>query len=89
MHSDSRSLTSVWVERSVVYCGGKEKGGTAVETKKGDVFKSTLNGADYIVKKIVNSMVLLESQDGKKHIVTGVTSLNIKSFYENREGTKR
>jgi hypothetical protein len=60
-----------------------------VETKKGDVFKSTLDGADYIVKKIVNSMAVLESQDGKKQIMTGVTNLNIKSFYEKREGTKR
>ncbi len=67
----------------------KEKGDTAVETKKGDIFKSTLDGADYIVKKIVNSMVVLESQDGRKQITTGVTSLNIKSFYEKREDVKR
>ena len=60
-----------------------------METKKGDVFKRTLDGADYIVKRIVNRMVVLESQDGKKQIMTGVTSLNIKSFYEKREDTKR
>ena len=60
-----------------------------METRKGDVFKSTLDGADYIVKKIVNRMVVLESQDGKKQITTGVTNLNIKSFYEKREGPKR
>jgi hypothetical protein len=60
-----------------------------VETKKGDVFKRTLDGADYIVKRIVNRMVVLESQDGKKQIMTGVTSLNIKSFYEKREDIKR
>jgi hypothetical protein len=59
-----------------------------VETKKGDVFKRTLDGADYIVKRIVNRMVVLESQDGKKQIMTGVTSLNIKSFYEKREDIK-
>ncbi len=56
-----------------------------MQAKEGDVFKSTLDGADYIVKKVVNSMVVLESQDGKKKIMTGVSSLDIKSFYEKKE----
>jgi hypothetical protein len=58
-----------------------------VEAKEGDIFKSTLDGAKYTVKKVVNSMVLLESQDGKKKIMTGVSSLSIKSFYEKKEDT--
>ncbi len=53
--------------------------------KEGEIFKSTLDGVEYIVKKIVNSMVVLESQDGKKKIMTGVSSLDIKSFYEKKE----
>lgn len=59
-----------------------------METKEGDIFKSILDGAEYIVKRIVNSMVVLESQDGKKQIMTGVGSLNIKSFYQKKEGTE-
>ncbi len=58
-----------------------------MEAKEGEIFKSTLDGAEYIVKKIVNSMVVLESQDGKKKIMTGVSSLNIKSFYQKKEDT--
>ncbi len=54
-------------------------------TKEGQIFKSTLDGVEYIVKKIVNSMVVLESQDGKKMIMTGLSSLEIKSFYEKKE----
>ncbi len=54
-------------------------------TKEGQIFKSTLDGAEYVVKKIVDSMVVLESQDGKKKIMTGLSSLEIKSFYEKKE----
>ncbi len=53
--------------------------------KVGDIFKNALDGAEYTVKRVVNSMVLLESQDGKKEIVTGVSSLSIKSFYQRKE----
>jgi hypothetical protein len=59
-----------------------------MQAKKGDVFKSALDGAEYIVKKVVNSMVVLESQDGKKKIMTGVDSLKIKSFYQKKEDTQ-
>ncbi len=65
--------------------GGKEKGETVMQAKEGDIFKSGLDGAEYIVKKVVNSMVVLESQDGKKKIMTGMSSLEIKSFYEKKE----
>ncbi len=56
-----------------------------METKVGDIFKSVFDGADYTVKRVVNKMVLLESQDGRKEIVTGVNSLSIKSFYQKKE----
>ncbi len=61
------------------------KGETVMETKVGDRFKTVLDEADYIVRRIVHSMVVLESQDGKRQIVTGVSSLNIKSFYQKKE----
>ncbi len=56
-----------------------------METKKGDKFKSTLDEAEYIVAKVVNSMAVLESQDGKKQILTGVSTLSNRSFYEKKE----
>ncbi len=59
-----------------------------METKVGDIYKSVLDGSDYIVKRIVNPMVVLKSQDGKKEIVTGVSSLNIKSFYQKKGGSE-
>ncbi len=59
-----------------------------METKKGDIFKSTLDGANYRVKKVVNSMAVLESQDGKKQILTGVNTLNLRTFYQKKGGTQ-
>ncbi len=59
-----------------------------METKKGDIFKSTLDGANYRVKKVVNSMAVLESQDGKKQILTGVSTLNLRTFYQKKGGIK-
>ncbi len=67
----------------------EEKGENTVETKVGDIFKSALDEADYIVKKIVNRMVVLESQDGEKEILTDASSLKIKSFYQKKESLKR
>ena len=57
-----------------------------METKKGDIFKSTLDGASYRVKKVVNKMAVLESQDGKKQILTGVSTLNLRTFYQKNGG---
>jgi len=54
-----------------------------METKQGDRVKSVLNGEDYTIKRIVNGMVVLESSNGKKQIMTGVDSLKI--FYEKKE----
>jgi len=59
-----------------------------MQAKEGDIFKSSLDGTEYVVKKVVNSMVLLESQDGKKKIMTGVSSLKIKSFYQKKEDSQ-
>jgi hypothetical protein len=53
--------------------------------KEGDIFKSTIASGDFIVKRIVNNMVILESQDGKRQIITGVETLKLKSFYLKKE----
>ncbi len=56
-----------------------------METKVGDRFKSALNGEHFIVKRIVRDMVVLESLNGKKQILTGVGTLKTKSFYQKKE----
>ena len=53
--------------------------------KEGNIFKSVLGSGDFIVKKIINKMVILESQDGKRQILTGVDTLKLKSFYLKKE----
>ena len=53
--------------------------------KEGDIFESLLDGTEYVVKDIVNSMVVLRSRTGDRHIVTGLETLRIKSFYLEKE----
>jgi len=53
--------------------------------KEGDIFRSFLSGEEYIIKKIVKSIVMLESQNGKKQILTDFDNLKIKSFYTKKE----
>ena len=59
-----------------------------MQTKVGDIFKSLLNGSEYIVKKIINKMAVLESKDGKSQILTGIENLVIKTFYQKEEEAK-
>ena len=56
-----------------------------MDIKVGDTFKSSLDGLDFAVKKIVDNMVVLESPDRKKQILTGVNSLRLNSFYLKKE----
>ncbi len=51
---------------------------------EGEVFRNTTDGTDFIVKKIVKDMVVLESQDGKRQILTGVSTLISTPFYQKR-----
>jgi len=53
--------------------------------KEGDIFQSSIGSGDLIVRRIVNNMVVLESQDGKRQILTGVDTLKLKSFYLKKE----
>jgi hypothetical protein len=57
-------------------------GGATMQTKEEDIFKSALDGVEYAIKKIVNRMVLLESKDGKRQILTDVDNLKLGSFYQ-------
>ena len=50
--------------------------------REGEVFKNSTDGVDFIVKKIVKDMVVLQSQDGKRQILTGVRTLT--SFYQKK-----
>jgi len=65
---------------------GVRSGGAAMETKVGDTVRSILNGMEYKVKKIVKSLAVLESQDGKSKIVTEVDALRL--FYREKEDIK-
>ena len=56
-----------------------------MKVKEGDIFRSFLNDEEYIIKKIIKSGVVLESQNGKKQILTDVDNLKIKSFYMKKE----
>ena len=53
--------------------------------KEGDVFENLLDGTEYVVKQVVNIMVVLRLRKGERHIVTGVETLRIKSFYLKKE----
>lgn len=54
-----------------------------MQTKEGDTVRSILNGMEYKIKKIVERMAVLESQDGKSQIVTEVDTLKL--FYRDKE----
>jgi len=59
-----------------------------MQTRAGDIFKNLLNGSEYIVKKVINKMAVLESKDGKSQILTGIENLGIKTFYQKEEEAK-
>jgi hypothetical protein len=56
-----------------------------MDIKNGDIFKQSSDGVNFVVKKIVNDMALLESQDRKRQILTGVNTLKLESFYLKKE----
>jgi hypothetical protein len=53
--------------------------------KEGDIFESLLDGTEYVVKGIVNKMVVLKSTKGERQILTEVGALKTKSFYREKE----
>jgi hypothetical protein len=53
--------------------------------KEGDIFESLLDGTEYVVTSIVNSMVVLQSKIDDRQILTGAELLRIKSLYREKE----
>ncbi len=53
--------------------------------REGDIFESVLDGTEYVVKSIVNSMVVLQSKSGDRRILTEADTLRIESFYREKE----
>ena len=53
--------------------------------KEGDMFKKSSDEVVFVVKKIVNGMAVLESQDRRKQILTEMNTLKIGSFYLKKE----
>jgi len=51
---------------------------------EGEIYKNLINGVEYIVKKIIKNMVVLESQDGKTQILTEIGTLGIESLYQKK-----
>lgn len=56
-----------------------------MEAKEGDKFESLLDGVEYSIKKTVNRLVLLESEDGKRQILTEVDNLESGFFCQKME----
>ncbi len=50
-----------------------------------DLFESLLDGMEFVVKRIVNKMVVLQSRKGDRQILTGVETLKTKSLYREKE----
>ncbi len=46
-----------------------------MDIKEGEVLKKNSDRVDFIVKRIKNDMVVLQSQDGKRQILTGMCNL--------------
>ncbi|HSB06303.1 MAG TPA: hypothetical protein VLK23_14030 [Thermodesulfobacteriota bacterium] len=59
-----------------------------MEIRERDVFRDSSDGVSFTVKKIVNNMVVLESQDGKRQILTEIGTLKLRSFYLKEEQEK-
>ena len=57
-----------------------------MKPKSGDILKSILDGEDYIIKKVVKNMAMLESQSGEKQILTEIDTLRL--FYRKKEEMK-
>jgi len=50
----------------------------------GEIFENLLDGTEYVVKNIVNNMVVLQSRRENRQILTGIETLKMKSFYREK-----
>ena len=53
--------------------------------KEGDIFENLLDGTEYVVKNLMNKMVVLQSRMGDRQILTGVETLKTNSLYREKE----
>ena len=53
--------------------------------KEGDIFESLLDGTEYVVKDIVSKMVVLQSREGDRQILTEAETLRTELFYREKE----
>jgi len=51
----------------------------------GEIFENLLDGTEYVVKSIVNNMVVLQSRRENRQILTEIETLKMKSFYREKE----
>ena len=56
-----------------------------MKIKEGDIFGKSPDGVDFAVKKIVNDMAALESQNRRRQILTEVNTSKLGSFYLKKE----
>jgi hypothetical protein len=54
--------------------------------KQGEMFRNSIIGVDFIVKKVVRNMVTLESRDGERQVLREIHSTNTTLF---RKGRRR
>ncbi len=53
--------------------------------KEGDIFESLLDGREYVVKDIINNMVVLQSIKEDRQILTEAETLRTKAFYREKK----
>ena len=56
--------------------------------KQGEIFKNSTDGVDFTARRVVRDKVILESQDEKRQILTGVHTLTSTSSYMKKGGEK-
>ncbi len=56
--------------------------------KQGDIYENLLDGREYVIKNIVNKMIVLQSTKGDRQILTAAETLETKSLYREKEQKK-
>jgi hypothetical protein len=56
-----------------------------VTMKEGYIFENLLDGKEYVVKNIMNKMVVLQSRTGDRQILSATETLKTKSLYREKE----
>jgi len=53
--------------------------------KEGDIYENLLDRTEYVVRNIVNKMVVLQSREGDRQILTAAETLKTKSLYREKQ----